>query len=730
MRREGEASLDDRHRRRPHESTRTWSLYCTTKRKRQTARVLTPAAVSSHLPPSPPSHPHRHFSPSPRPNPPPPPATSTEHLHQQIAAAAAAAAAAAPVHPVSPPPSSTLSPISPLPRSPPSSFRIRTKDWAPGALGVRPYRPGRRWMDLNLYLGLPLLPRPPGRLGAAMDCPAPAGSPVPRPDDEPAAGSPAPDELPQPPPLPAAYSPSNALSTPEMPPIDPILVDWLDGPSTDSEDYAGDPSVPTDLSSDDGLGTGSEDALHAGEPALPSDASSDDGLSTDSEYYVLLPDLVIPEISTEDDEPAGLLAAQEEVLPLDEVDSPDAADIWGVDFPMIFAQSDGLGTDSEEALDAGEPAVAFDASSHDANASPPPPQQLPLAGLEGVRLEWVERLSRPDRAAPAARAEMVSTRQSVGGAIEDTTHELRLQRLIQVSEQHHIVRPGPVSRNQRATSPDAERLAQAIQRAHNSLDASRRQNLDANGKMGGKGAVKNDGNCGCDASFECNICLDAAKEPVVTPCGHLFCWPCLYQWLHAHSTHSECPVCKGEVLEVNVTPIYGRGGGERDASSSDVPPRPSANRSESLRQELQMPDPRGIASMVRRLIENQDQLRGQAAPPVAVGDVEVAVLPEGGTRVARTVRRRASPSLASPSPLTMRHVRRNAAPESGNPVELPSSNSDNAATTVPQQSSSVEQASTSSTVAVIVGQAAQSRRSRPPSESTTTTTRRTRRQQH
>ncbi|KAK1632965.1 hypothetical protein QYE76_007280 [Lolium multiflorum] len=593
-------------------------------------------------------------------------------------------------------------------------------------------------MDLNLYLGLPPLPRPPGRLGAAMDCPAPAGSPVPRPDDEPAAGSPAPEQIPPPPPLPAAYSPSNAVSTPEMPPIDPILVDWLDGSSTDdSEDYAGDPAVPTDLSSsDDGLGTGSEDALHAGQPALPSDASSsdDDGLSSDSEYYVLLPDLVIPEISTEDDEPAGLLAAQEEVLRLDEVDSPDS---WGVDLPMIFAWSDGLSTDSEEALDAGEPAVGFDASAHDANASPPPPpQQLPLAGLEGVRLEWVERLSRPDRAAPAARAEMVSTRQSVGGAIEDTTHELRLQRVIQVSEQHHIVRPGPANRNQRATSPDAERLAQAIQRSHNSLDASRRQNLDANGKVGGKGAVKNDGNyCGCDASFECNICLDAAREPVVTPCGHLFCWPCLYQWLHAHSTRSECPVCKGEVLEVNVTPIYGRGGGERDASSSRVPPRPSANRSESLRQELQMPDPRGIVSMVRQELQMPDRrgiasmVRGQAAPPVAVGDVEVAVLPEGGTRVARTVRRRASPSLASPSPLTMRHVRRNAAPESGNPVEPPSSNSDNAATTVPQQSSSVEQASTSSTVAVIVGQAAQSRRSRPSSESATTTTRRMRRRQ-
>ncbi|KAF0923819.1 hypothetical protein E2562_007682 [Oryza meyeriana var. granulata] len=46
------------------------------------------------------------------------------------------------------------------------------------------------------------------------------------------------------------------------------------------------------------------------------------------------------------------------------------------------------------------------------------------------------------------------------------------------------------------------------------------------------------------AMFECNICFEMASEPVVTSCGHLFCWPCLYQWLHVHSTHKECPVCK------------------------------------------------------------------------------------------------------------------------------------------------------------------------------------------
>src|SRR5579862_5295617 len=33
------------------------------------------------------------------------------------------------------------------------------------------------------------------------------------------------------------------------------------------------------------------------------------------------------------------------------------------------------------------------------------------------------------------------------------------------------------------------------------------------------------------AQFECNICFDAARDPVVTQCGHLYCWPCLHRVL-------------------------------------------------------------------------------------------------------------------------------------------------------------------------------------------------------
>ncbi|XP_062200417.1 uncharacterized protein LOC133903081 [Phragmites australis] len=87
------------------------------------------------------------------------------------------------------------------------------------------------------------------------------------------------------------------------------------------------------------------------------------------------------------------------------------------------------------------------------------------------------------------------------------------------------------------------------------------------------------------ANFECNVCFDMAAEPVVTKCGHLFCWECLYQWLHVHSHHRECPVCKGQVVDDAIIPIYGRGGSA--ASMDNAPPRPTGARVESSRQQQQ-----------------------------------------------------------------------------------------------------------------------------------------------
>lgn len=62
-----------------------------------------------------------------------------------------------------------------------------------------------------------------------------------------------------------------------------------------------------------------------------------------------------------------------------------------------------------------------------------------------------------------------------------------------------------------------------------------------------------------DSMFECNICLDTAKEAVVSMCGHLFCWPCLHQWLETRPTRQLCPVCKAAISKEKVIPLYGRG---------------------------------------------------------------------------------------------------------------------------------------------------------------------------
>uniref|UniRef100_A0A2P2LRN4 E3 ubiquitin-protein ligase RMA n=1 Tax=Rhizophora mucronata TaxID=61149 RepID=A0A2P2LRN4_RHIMU len=68
--------------------------------------------------------------------------------------------------------------------------------------------------------------------------------------------------------------------------------------------------------------------------------------------------------------------------------------------------------------------------------------------------------------------------------------------------------------------------------------------------------------------FDCNICLDSVQDPVVTFCGHLYCWPCIYKWLHVQSISSQdqnemlqqqCPVCKAEVSESTLVPLFGRG---------------------------------------------------------------------------------------------------------------------------------------------------------------------------
>lgn len=90
--------------------------------------------------------------------------------------------------------------------------------------------------------------------------------------------------------------------------------------------------------------------------------------------------------------------------------------------------------------------------------------------------------------------------------------------------------------------------------------------------------------------LDCNICLEDAQDPVVTLCGHLYCWPCIYTWLHSqppskasdqnqaqedHHHGQQCPVCKSEVTPTTVVPLYGRGKTSKLSQGKDIPRRPS-----------------------------------------------------------------------------------------------------------------------------------------------------------
>ena len=80
---------------------------------------------------------------------------------------------------------------------------------------------------------------------------------------------------------------------------------------------------------------------------------------------------------------------------------------------------------------------------------------------------------------------------------------------------------------------------------------------------------------GPSGGFDCNICLDNATDPVVTLCGHLFCWPCIYKWIKPNNhKNCFCPVCKTSISRSSLVPIYA---GSSLRKLENIPQRPSPN---------------------------------------------------------------------------------------------------------------------------------------------------------
>lgn len=104
-----------------------------------------------------------------------------------------------------------------------------------------------------------------------------------------------------------------------------------------------------------------------------------------------------------------------------------------------------------------------------------------------------------------------------------------------------------------------------------------------------------------ESSFDCNICLEVPTDPIITQCGHLYCWKCVYTWME--NGKSECPICKAFISPEKVIPLYGKGRNNgthayhrrnaqnsstypphppnHNSDSSSTPPRPHASRTEA-----------------------------------------------------------------------------------------------------------------------------------------------------
>uniref|UniRef100_A0A8I3XE96 E3 ubiquitin-protein ligase RNF n=1 Tax=Callithrix jacchus TaxID=9483 RepID=A0A8I3XE96_CALJA len=114
------------------------------------------------------------------------------------------------------------------------------------------------------------------------------------------------------------------------------------------------------------------------------------------------------------------------------------------------------------------------------------------------------------------------------------------------------------------------------------------ENSSAGGPSGSSNGTGESG--GQDSTFECNICLDTAKDAVISLCGHLFCWPCLHQWLETRPNRQVCPVCKAGISRDKVIPLYGRGSTGQQDPREKTPPRPQGQRPE--------PENRGVRNIL------------------------------------------------------------------------------------------------------------------------------------
>ncbi|KAG0474988.1 hypothetical protein HPP92_014674 [Vanilla planifolia] len=111
-----------------------------------------------------------------------------------------------------------------------------------------------------------------------------------------------------------------------------------------------------------------------------------------------------------------------------------------------------------------------------------------------------------------------------------------------------------------------------------SMPCQRQQDEEDSLKKLSADAIQSASMVNSSGCFDCNICLDFAVDPVVTLCGHLYCWPCLYKWLQLEEGNysQSCPVCKASLSEDSLVPLYGRGKLAEPHHHGPAVPRPPA----------------------------------------------------------------------------------------------------------------------------------------------------------
>lgn len=140
------------------------------------------------------------------------------------------------------------------------------------------------------------------------------------------------------------------------------------------------------------------------------------------------------------------------------------------------------------------------------------------------------------------------------------------------------------SNNQRKNSIDEESNINKIEENGRMKDNNNQENIfqsNTNSNSNQKQQFNSFSNSASSSNkktaiaYECSICLEVAKEPVVTKCGHLFCWPCIYSWNEQRKT---CPNCNNPINNTDFVPIYNKDQNNENTKRFKIPERPKGER--------------------------------------------------------------------------------------------------------------------------------------------------------